>query len=313
MRNVIITGPTGAIGHALINTLLENNVEIYAICRPSSEKNNSIPHSELINIIECDLADLNQTVEVIPKNCDVFYHLGWIGTFGEARNNMELQLKNIEYSLSAVDLAHKCGCHTFVGAGSQAEYGRVNCKLKFDTPCFPENGYGMAKLCAGQMSRCKAHSLGLKHIWARILSVYGPYDGKNTMIMSTIRNLLQGKKPALTNGDQIWDFLYAKDAGRMLYFLGTNKSKDGRVYVLGSGEAKPLKEYIEILRDYIDPRLPLGFGEVPYSEKHVTYLSADNSNFENDYGLQSMISFQKGIKETVEWYRKYRKIEIEKE
>lgn len=70
----------------------------------------------------------------------------------------------------------------FVGAGSQAEYGRVNHALTPDTPCFPENGYGMAKLCAGQMSRVECEKLGLVHIWPRILSVYGPYDGKNAMI-----------------------------------------------------------------------------------------------------------------------------------
>ena len=77
-------------------------------------------------------------------------------------------------------------CQVFIGAGSQAEYGRVEGVLTAQTPCFPENGYGMAKLCAGQMSRVECQTLGMAHIWTRILSVYGPHDGPATMILSLI-------------------------------------------------------------------------------------------------------------------------------
>ncbi len=59
----------------------------------------------------------------------------------------------------------------FIGAGSQAEYGRVEGKLNSQVPAFPENGYGMAKLCAGQMTRIQCESWE-SDIWTRILSVY---------------------------------------------------------------------------------------------------------------------------------------------
>lgn len=38
---------------------------------------------------------------------DVFYHLAWAGTTGTARDDADLQLKNIEYTLDAVELAKK--------------------------------------------------------------------------------------------------------------------------------------------------------------------------------------------------------------
>ena len=96
------------------------------------------------------------------------------GTTGAARNDMPLQTRNIASALQAAELAAKLGCNTFVGAGSQAEYGRTEQLLSPETPVFPENGYGMAKLCAGQMSRIRCQELGIKHVWVRILSVYGP-------------------------------------------------------------------------------------------------------------------------------------------
>ena len=102
----------------------------------------------------------------------------------------------------------------------------------------------MAKLCAGQMSRVECQTLGVAHIWTRILSVYGPHDGPATMISGTIRKLLHGEKPALTAGIQQWDYLYAADAAAAFYALAVS-GQDGRVYPLGSGTARPLKDYID--------------------------------------------------------------------
>ena len=111
-------------------------------------------------------------------------------------------------------------CKTFIGAGSQAEYGRYEGKLDADVPTFPENGYGMAKLCAGQMTRVQCEKYGISHIWTRILSVYGPYDGMNTMVMSLISHLLERKAFPCTKGEQVWDYLYSKNAAKMMYLLG---------------------------------------------------------------------------------------------
>ena len=306
MKKVILTGPSGAIGHALIQECIRNHIEVYAICHVGSSRTSTLPQHKLLHIIQGDLAYLLNLRDYLPRDCDVFYHLGWAGTFGDARNDMYLQNQNVKYTLDAVELAHDCGCHTFIGAGSQAEYGRVEGKLRAETPAFPETGYGMAKLCAGQMSRIQAHEYEMKHIWTRILSVYGPYDGENTMIMTTIQHLLSGEKPALTKGEQLWDYLYAKDAAAILLSLGPEKSIDGRIYCLGSGKAVPLRDYIEIIRDTIDCRLPLGFGEVQYSKKQVMHLCADVSAIVKDLGYEYRYTFEDGIKETIDWVKEFR-------
>ena len=190
----------------------------------------------------------------------------------------------------------------FVGAGSQAEYGRVEGVLSASTPVFPENGYGIAKLCAGQMSRILCEQKQIEHIWTRILSIYGPYDGENTMIMSSIGKLLRGEKPALTKGEQQWDYLYSKDAGYAMYLLG-EKGVSGKVYCIGSGKTRCLAEYVKVLRDSISTELPLGFGEIAYAPKQVMHLCADISDLTNDTGFIPQYSFEEGIKETIEWYK----------
>lgn len=304
MKKVIVTGPTGAIGHALIDECIANGVEVYALCRPHSSRKAFLQQNKLVHIVEVDLSGLAKVAELLPHDCDVFYHFGWAGTFGaDLRNDMYLQNKNIQYALDAVELAQVCGCHTFIGAGSQAEYGRFEGKLCPDTPVFPENGYGMSKLCAGEMTRVQAHKYQMKHIWTRILSVYGPYDGAKTMVMSIIAKFLNGEKPSFTKGEQIWDYLYSKDAGAIMFALGSDKSVDGQIYCLGTGIAKPLKEYIEAIRDAIDPSLPLGLGDIPYGPKQVMCLCADTTALERDLGFHSKYTFKQGIAETIKWYK----------
>lgn len=302
MKKIVMTGPTGAIGVALIEQCINENIEVYALCRKDSRRISNIPQSPLVHIIFCDLQKMSEFNDDQIKCADVFYHFGWAATIGAGRNDMPLQIQNIQYTIDAVHLAKRLGCSVFVGAGSQAEYGRVEGKLNAEVPTFPENGYGMAKLCAGQMSRVECEKLGLKHIWTRILSIYGPYDGDATMITSTIKKLLNGQIPELTKGEQMWDYMYSKDVAKAFVALG-DRGVHGKIYCLGSGQVRPLKEYIEILRDKIDVKAKLGFGEIPYAPKQVMYLCADISDLQNDTGFTPQISFEKGIQETIDWIK----------
>lgn len=302
MKRAIITGATGAVGTALVQELIDHEIEVLVFCRGNSKRAQQIPKSPLVTIKDCALEQLAEAENDQGKQYDVFYHFAWQGTTGVDRNDMYLQNQNVKYALDAVAAAQRFGCDTFIGAGSQAEYGRFEGKLTPDTPVHPENGYGIAKLCAGQMTREYAHQLSMKHIWTRILSVYGPCDGMQSMVMSTISQLLGGTRPKLTQGVQMWDYLYSKDVAGMLYALA-EKGRDGQTYCLGSGQARPLLEYVNAIKDACGWKDDLVFGEIPYSEKQVMYLCADTTELVKDTGYQCRYTFEEGIKETVRWYR----------
>lgn len=304
IQTAVVTGPTGAIGIALCEKLLRENVTVYAVCRPGSSRIKDLPKAAALHVVECDakeLATLPQKMEGV--SVDAFFHFAWAHTIGQGRNDMPAQIENIQSTIDAVRAAKALGCQVFLGAGSQAEYGRVEGLLKSDTPAFPENGYGMAKLCAGQMSRVEAKALDIDHVWVRILSVYGPHDGPMTMISGTIRKLLAGERPALTAGIQRWDYLYAGDAADAFY-LAACHGRNGAVYPLGSGQAMPLKDYIIQMRDAIDPALPLGLGEVPYGPLQVMHLQADISALQADTGFAPKTPFAEGIRKTMDWVKR---------
>lgn len=303
MKRAIITGATGMIGIALINRLLKEDIEITAVVRPNSKRAGRIPKNSKIKIVECELSSLDTLKEILEKEYSYFFHFGWGSTFGDGRNNMPVQIENIMATIRAVELARVLGCSVFVGAGSQAEYGRVEGTLTPNTPTNPENGYGMAKLCAGQMSRVLCEKYNIKHIWMRILSIYGPNDGMHTMVMSGMNQMHRGERPSYTKGEQMWDYLYCEDAAEAMYLAAIKTAKQSAVYCLGSGKVRPLADYITDIRDVVSPGSDIGFGEVPYFDKQVMYLCADIQSLRDDTGFEPKTTFKDGIKKTYEWLK----------
>lgn len=301
-RKAIITGPTGAVGISLIEELISHGISVTAVCRPNSARTKDIPNHKLVDITECDLSHLVSLKDKLSRDYDVFYHFGWDGTYGDSRQDMKRQANNIIYTLDAVQLAKNLGCKVFVGAGSQGEFGHVEGVLHPDLPCNPDNGYGIAKLDAGRMSRIECKRLGIRHEWCRIVSLYGPHDAKYTMVMSGIIKMLNGERPQYTKGEQIWDYIYSKDAA-LAFRLVADKGKDGAVYCFGTGRTRKLKDYIYAIRDAVDPSIDIGIGEIDYYPNQAMHLEADISNLTEDTGFVPKYSFEEGIKETVEWVK----------
>lgn len=305
MKSAFVTGATGAIGMALIEELLRQNMAVTVMVRPDSGRKSRLERfrgEPRFCVCECPLDRMKNLKTGETGRYDLFFHLAWEGTIGPGRDEPMLQLKNIQYTLDAVHLAKELGCHAFVGAGSQAEYGRVEKKIRPDTPAFPETGYGMAKLCAGQLSRLECRRLGIRHEWARILSVYGPYDGERTMVISSIRKLLRGECAEFSAAEQQWDYLYSGDAARAFALIGTH-GRDGAVYPVGSGKSRRLSEYIAVMQKEVGDDADVRIGALPYRENQVMYLCADISDLVRDTGFCPVTPFEKGIADTVAWCR----------
>ena len=324
MKCVVITGATGAIGRALVSVCIKAGYEVLAVVHRNTKRASELEKKEHCRVLYLDLAEYDNALEEMRKQgvafkdlsvqdsnvistyeqdsanlYDFFFHLAWAEPFGKDRENLPLQLENVKASLAAVRFAKALGCSVFMGAGSQAEYGRVEGKLLPGTPAFPETGYGIAKLCAGQVTRLACEQVGLKHIWPRILSVYGPYDREQTLISTAINDMMNNRETFFTPCDQMWDYVFSEDAARAM-LLCAQKGKHGSVYVIGSGEAHPLKEYIKKIAVITAYKKEIGFGKRPYNDKQVMYLQADISDLEK-LGFKPQVSFEEGIKKLIAW------------
>jgi nucleoside-diphosphate-sugar epimerase len=117
--------------------------------------------------------------------------------------------------------------------------------------------------------------------------------------MYAINELCAGRSPEFTKCEQIWDYLYCDDAARALLAVG-DKGINGKVYPLGSGNQRRLSEYLEDLRDIVNPDGVLQFGKKDYYPHQPMFLYADTSELTADTGWRPEVSFEEGIRRIIE-------------
>lgn len=297
MKKLIVTGATGSIGVSVVKMALQRDYDVTCIVHKGSTRLGNIPQSERVHIVECNVSDYPSLS--LNEKYDVFIHLAWEKTYGALRDDVDIQTRNIQYTLDACRLAHRLGCTSFVGAGSQAEYGPKDCVLTPDLAVQPESGYGIAKYAAGKMAMMLCKKLGIRGNWIRIVSVYGKQDGATTLANYTINEFKEGRSPKLTKCEQMWDYLYADDAAEGFIDVG-ERGVDGKIYVIGSGQHRKLYEYINDIRAIVNPEIEPTFGAIEYFPHQPMYLLADITDLTKDTGWEPKYSFKEGIKKMIE-------------
>jgi nucleoside-diphosphate-sugar epimerase len=195
----------------------------------------------------------------------------------------------------------RTGCAAFISVGSQAEYGKHSGVLHEDLPAHPITAYGVAKLALHMLARQLCSMTGMRFVWLRLLSAYGPADDERHMVPMLIRSLLRGETPLLTEGEQIWDYLYISDVAEAM--LAVLESDAQGLFNLASGCPCRLRDFVSNVRDNIDPALPLGFGKLPYRPDQVMHLEGDITRLKLSTGWAPRIGISEGIRRTVAWYK----------
>ena len=302
MSIAIVTGATGFLGTELIKLLSLHNYKVYAVVRNEKSNIQKLKNLRGVQIVTCEMKNLNLICNFIPETADIFYHLAWSGSTGPDRGNYEMQLENIKWTLDAVHAAQKLGCKRFVGAGTLAEHDVVAyTPLDGSTPN-RVSCYGVAKLSAHYMSKAECCSVGIEHLWAYISNTYGPGNYTSNFVNFAIKTMLSGQPAKFTSGEQFYDFVHVCDTVQGLECIGELGEKNCAYYI-GSNGAKRLKEFIMQIRDAIDPSIPLSLGEIPFNGVSHNRTVFDCSKLMLKTGYSPKVSFEEGIQDTVKWVK----------
>ncbi len=298
---ILLTGGGGFIGSHLCRELVDHGHEVAALSR-SVDPWRLRGEMSRITLIQGDLSSIDGCAGQIERFApDAIAHLGWQGVANLDRNDL-VQVRNVGWTADLLNLGGRLGVRTFLGLGSQAEYGPKSAVIGPYDETRPTTLYGECKLAAGRIGARLAAEAGMRFVWMRVFSTFGPADHAYWMVPGLIGSLMKGERPALTLGEQQWDFLFVSDAARAIRLALEMEAAAG-IYALGSGSAPSLRSTIEAIRDAIDPALPLGFGDVAYRPDQVMLLQADVSALHRDLGWKPRTGIDDGIVETVAWYQ----------
>jgi nucleoside-diphosphate-sugar epimerase len=299
----LVSGASGHLGSYLTRLLIARGEEVSILVRPSSNLWRLDGVLDEVQVIRAPLEDIGSAAGELHRAApDTVFHLAWMGVTTDTRNRPDALIDNVTGSLQLFRLMKQAGCGCWIGIGSQAEYGRQSARLSEELAPCPDTSYGVAKLCLGQMLASLCSQSGLRFAWLRLLATYGPKDDSRHLIPTVIEKLLRREKPSLTAGEQRWDYLYVEDAASAVYRTAVTPGVEG-VYNLGSGHSETVRGIVEGLRDMIDPGLPLGFGDVPYSPGSPMSLEGSITKFRKATGWYPETDLQSGLRKTVEWHR----------
>jgi len=306
--NAVVTGATSFLGRALVDQLLEDGNNVFAVVRPGSKNRSSLKseRSGLI-IIERELEELHELNQVITERCQAFYHFGWDGSGSENRLKREVQQKNVKDSLKALEGARRLGCRRFLFSGSQAEYGIHKDAMKEDIECSPISEYGKAKLeflnrAVEQTNDWKRQGVAdMDYIHARIFSIYGPGDHPWSLVESCLRTFSSGEYISLGECTQMWNFLYLDDCIRALRLLMEEEkgSVSGIYNVAGPEEEnRQLREYIRTMYEVLGFHGSYSYGRRKPNAEGPANLIPDINRLIRATGFKPFVTFEEGILKT---------------
>lgn len=303
MKSVIIVGANGFIGSNLTRHLSVCHYQIKALVDARFDYSD-LQELENVECVEFQLENLESLYDDKRfSQADILYHFAWVGVNAKYRNDDEAQIKNIQFSLKVLKFCEHHGIKKVLIPGSAAEISCGDGIITGVEVPTPSDIYSATKVATRYICQTYARQHGVDLIWMLITSIYGPGRDDNNLLSYAIKTLLRGEKPSFTGLEQNWDYLYIDDLMAALEALG-NLGHGGMVYPVASGSYRQMREYVEIIRDMINPELPLGIGELPYKNPNkIDNQVFDISQLSSDTGFQAKVDFQTGIKRTIEYFR----------
>lgn len=301
----IVTGANGFIGKALIKALLEKNYSILALDIRFDEEllcNNNVL---CINVLDKKVSDIKEEIPSIEYDC--FFHLAWCGTSGPARGDYEIQLNNVKLSCEYIKLCKEIGCKRVIYASSINEMETYEYLQSDDIE--PSGGYiyGTGKLAAHLMGETVAKMNNVEFIPVIITNIYGAGEVSARMIYSSVKKLINKEHCSFTEGYQMYDFIYITDAINSMIAV-SEKGKAFNRYYIGSGNPKPLREFLLEMRDIVDPSAEIGLGDIQFRGIDISYNQFDLHKVEKETGYRNKISFGEGIKLLADYIRNGEKL-----
>ena len=295
----LVTGASGPLGAALIGLLLDRRYAVAVVVRPSSDLFRLSDMLDRISVFRgtlCAIDDLASSIRDFSP--DIVFHLAWDGTGRGERDSPIHITMNLPASIRLLEISIRSGVKSWIGVGSQAEYGTRTGLVEESHDTAPTDAYGIAKLCLGKLALARGRLAGISVAWLRVFSLYGPKDDERRFVPYLIQTLLSGNPPRINAGERRWDYLYFDDAARAL--ICTAESRISGTYNLASGNSIALSRVAELLRDSIDPDLPLHYDATPAPPD----LIADISRFTEATGWRPEVSITEGMRNTIQWHDK---------
>jgi UDP-N-acetylglucosamine/UDP-N-acetyl-alpha-D-glucosaminouronate 4-epimerase len=307
MAHYLVTGGAGFIGSHLCEELARRGETVRVVDSLITGKRANLAHIPNVEFIEGDLADFSVATRAV-RGVDYVLHQAAIPSVPRSvEDPITSNRANIDASLNLLVAARDAGVKRVVYAGSSSAYGNSPTMPKVETmPTAPLSPYALQKLVAEQYCQMFTKLYGLETVTIRYFNVFGPRQDPSSpysgVISLFIKALFEGQRPKIYgDGEHTRDFTYVANVVDGVLRAAQAKEASGEVINVATNGRVSLNQLFTTLRDLI------GVNVEPIYDKpragDVKDSQADISKAARLLGYKPMVTFDQGLKNTVEWYR----------
>jgi nucleoside-diphosphate-sugar epimerase len=306
-NKALVTGGAGFIGSHLVDALVRADCNVTVLDNLSTGHLSNLKHIEnRITFYKGDIRDQDILVKA-SKNCDIIFHQAAVVSVPQTVDNpVDSAMVNGMGTLFVLEAARKNEVKRVVLASSCAVYGNEPEIPKHEEmKPKPQSPYAVQKLTGECYARLYFDLYGLETVSLRYFNVYGPRQDPSSPYSGVISIFMIKASAKITpmifgDGNQFRDFIFVKDVVKANLLAAKESKVQGKIFNIGTGRSIRIKDLWEMIcrleDNKIEPKYePARIGDVRESVANIDYAK-------KDLGFEPEYSFEKGLKETYDYY-----------
>lgn len=309
---ILVTGGAGFIGSCFVRHMLNKHqdykiINIDALTYAGNIANlDDVKNNPNYTFVHGNICDKKLVRELISE-CDAVVNFAAESHVDRSITNPEIFIEtNVQGTLNLLQASKELGVDRYLQVSTDEVYGTLGKTGYFyeTTPLAPNSPYSASKASADMLTRAYYETYKLPVLNTRCSNNYGPYQYPEKLIPFFISKLLKGEKvPVYGDGLNVRDWLYVYDHCEAIDVV-LHKGKIGEVYNIGGHNEKTNMEITHLILDamgkdessieYVADRLG-----------HDRRYAIANDKITSELGWEPSITFEEGIKLTIDWYLKH--------
>ena len=311
---ILITGAAGFIGFNLVESFLKDgkkilgldNINNYYSQKLKKDRIKKLKENNNFFFYKIDLSNKKNLEKIFKKHkIGKIIHLAAQAGVRYSINNPEKYLySNTIGFFNIIELSRKYKINKIIYASSSSVYGNSkNFPLSEKDKINPNNFYGLSKKNNEEMASIYSKYYKIQFVGLRLFTVYGEWGRPDMSIFKLIDCSFRKKIFHLNNhGNHHRDFTYIGDVVKMIKKIKFNKNFRNEIFNISSNNPIKLTKLISIISKYIIiPKIK----KRELQKADVLKTHGDNKKIRNITNFKKFTSFNIGLFNTVNWYKKY--------
>ncbi len=317
---ILITGAAGFIGFGITKYLLSSsnikiigidNLNNYYSKKLKKDRLKALSQHKKFSFFHIDILDKKRLRQIFKtKKIDLIINLAaQAGVRYSLEKPGEFVDNNIQGFFNIINIAKKYRIKKIIYASSSSIYGdSKKFPLNETQNLMPKNIYALSKKINEEMAEIFSRQYDISFIGLRFFTVYGEWGRPDMFLMKYLTSSFNYKTKFYLNnfGKHTRDFTYILDVCKIISKLVFSKKKlKHEIFNVCSNKPKKLNDVIKRI-NYLTQKRPKLFKR-KLQKADVVKTHGSNRKIKSFLGKQNFTSIDRGLKNTVEWFKKYYK------